>query len=207
MSTTPPKSHAFPPAAALGLILGAGLASAEVTEFLPPDYDPNFGYPWSNPGYWTEGVPGPDDWVQVLTLLDINGDPYPFFGPLLDVNATVGDLTLGASTSINNAVSGPGKNLFVTGSTEMGDASSLVNFAGQFSLGALDKYEPVSKVLDSGPVFYLGDRESTGTGILEFNGADILRNKAVFIIYGANSFVRDQNTGLNAFRNLAINDG
>jgi hypothetical protein len=193
---------------ALCLIHAAGVASAAVNEFLPPpDYDPNFGYPWSNPSHWSEGVPGPDDWVQILTFYDINSEPYPFFGPLLDVNATIDALTLSDSTSINNAVTGPGKNLFVTGSTDMGDASSLVNFAGRFSLGFLDKYEPIDRTLNFGPYFYLGDRESSGTGILEFKGADILRNKAVFIIYGANCFVRDQNTGLNAFRNLAVNDG
>jgi len=208
-ATTPPSlRHRLPLMAFAAMLLLPSSATALITEFIGPnDYDPNFGYAWSDSSYWDQGLPGPGDDVLVSERLDGSSDPYPHFGPLLVVNTTINSLTLGDHTSVNNAVIGPGKNLFVSDHTDMGNASSLTNFAGRFSLGTLYQYDAGTKTMDFGRLFYLGDREASGTGILEFRNADIQTNKSFFLIYGAHCFVRDQLTGLNAFRNLAINDG
>lgn len=192
-----------------GSLAFAGGAGAITTEFTgPEEYDPNYGYYWSDDSYWSGGAPGPEDDVTILERLDENSEPYLFYGPLLDVNVTINSLNLDTYTSINNAFAGAdNKNLFVTGTTEMAYASSMVNFAGRFSLGTLAGYNPVTRTIDAGPAFYVGDREGAGTGILEFRGADIVTNDATFILFGERSFVRDQNTALNAFRNLAVNNG
>lgn len=201
-----PFSFALTAAASLAF---AGGACGITTNFIgPEEYDPNYGYYWSDDSYWSDSAPGPGDDVTILERLDENSEPYLFYGPLLDVNVTVNSLDLDTHTSINNAFTGANnKNLFVTDTTVMGTYASLVNFAGRFSLGTLSNYDSGTRTMDADPVFYVGDREGAGTGILEFRGADIVTNGASFIIFGARSFVRDQNTGLNAFRNLAVNNG
>ena len=195
------------------LLVQAGPSAALQTEFLGPEvYEPDYGYLWSDNAYWSDGVPGSDSDVLIYERLDDNSESYPFFGPLLDVDATVTSLYLDAHTSINNALPGTdNKSLSITGFTQVGAASSLINFAGRYSLGTFDLYNPATKTLgfvpfQAPPYFYVGDRGS-GTGILEFRGADIVTNGAVFVLYGRNAVVRDQNSGLNAFRNLAVNNG
>jgi len=185
--------------------------SANETEFVGPagPLEPNVGYLFSNPDHWTQGVPGPGDTVLVEGKTGEDEEPLPFFGPALDIDATFQNLTLGDRTGINNAFAGPNPSLFVSGTTKIGSDAAVVNFAGIYSLGTLDitNYDPSSRTVFAGPAYYLGDREGTGMGIMEFRGADIVTNKATFAIYGTNCFLRDQNGGLNAFRNLAVNDG
>lgn len=194
-------------------LFSTGISYGIETEFIGPEEPPEegIGYLWSNNDYWSNGIPGPGDTVLVQTRNDINDEPILFpHGPLLDVSATVLGATLGDFTSINNAQDQPNNsNLFVTGTTVLGTNSSVVNFAGTFSLGTLDatNFNTTTKTLESGPAYYLGDREGTGMGITEFRNADIVHNKAVIAIYGTNCFFRDQNTGLNAFRNFASNEG
>lgn len=211
-STTAPSAAASLSCLLSASLLTTGICHALDTEFVGPEgpLEPDVGYLWSNNGHWTNGIPGPGDSFFVEPKTDINDEPIPFFGPLLDVSATVLGMTLGDGTSINNAQSGPNNaNLFVTGTSLLASNASVVNFAGTFSLGTLGatNFNTATRTLESGASYYLGDREGTGMGILEFWNADIVNNAALIAIYGTNSFFRDQNTGLNAFRNFASNTG
>lgn len=192
-------------------LLSIGVCHAVETEFVGPEepLSADAGYYWNNSDHWTAGIPGSGDTVLVEGKTDENSDTIPFFGPVLDVSATIAGLTLGSDTQVNNAQQLPGANLFVTGSTSIGSGAGLITFGGTFSIGTLDQtnFNTVTRTLEQGPSYYIGDREGAGMGIMEFRNADIVNNAAVIAIYGTNCFFRDQNTGLSAFRSFASNSG
>ncbi|MCW1925904.1 hypothetical protein OKA05_25315 [Luteolibacter arcticus] len=176
------------------------------TEFLGPEEIEEFGgYVWSDSSNWSSGTPAPEDDAVIPNRLDEFENPYWWWTPFLDVHATVNSLFIADNAALSNNTIGPGKNLFVEGTTTI--EGGLVNGGGQYSLGNLTNFSLATRTITGGRGFSVFDRQSITEAILQFEGADIVVNRSGFNLFGPNAVVRDQNTGLDAFRNLAENHG
>lgn len=188
------------------LFAASGTTFAADTEFIGPEQIDEFSaYPWSDSGNWSNGVPGANDKAIIPARLDENNEPVSSWGPFIDVNVTINSLDLTANTEIRNSTSGPGKNLFVSGSSTI--SGFLANAGGTYQLGNLSNYSAATKTITGGNGYLVDDQDSVAPAILAFKGADIVINDSGFNLFGSNAVVRDQNTGLNAFRNLSQNNG
>ena len=156
-------------------------------------------FEWDDPDIWSNGVPTTSCDVVLRTQLVGNQE----------VNRVCVDLNLPVTIArlemeYGTELTGFGQNLFVSGDTDTG--FGFLACRANFRLGNLVAYNAATKTLNSGG-FLVSEFGNGLPGILEFRGADIQINKATWNLFGVNVFVRDQNTGLDAFRNLSENPG
>lgn len=181
-------------------LIGRPNCSAENIWQPNPNYYP---YLWSNPNHWSEGVPtaGSD-----VSIGGFGG------GPTLDVDAEVHSLTIQGRSSVSgNRDESTPRNLTVTGTTTIqsidayGGGSLRVTTGDIFSLGTLANYS--GGVLTG--AYSCGDLDGLAAPrrptVLQFRGANVTDNRAAISLSGADAAMLDQETGGNAFRNLAIN--
>ena len=144
-----------------------------------------------------------------ITTLTISWDPNGqiFNGPELDTNVTIQNLTIVNRAFLDDQAF-PGSNLTVTGTTAIttspghdGETAALFNAGGTWLLGTLTNYNAATHTLEDTFFFPFSG------GTIGFKNADIWINKGTIIIGGTTSHLIDQNTSLNAFRNLIQNDG
>ena len=159
---------------------------------------------WSNGANWSGGgAPGPGGNVVIPT----GG------GPLLDVSASIGSLTLQGSASVEEkGEDNIPHNLTVSGTTTIQNLTRQggyleVGTGSIFSLGTLANFS--GGVLTGGD-FAIVDYDSLtnrAPTVLQFRGANVIENRAEVFMEGADARMLDQDSGLDAFRNLAINSG
>ena len=154
-----------------------------------------FGSPWSDPFYWSDGVPGTDDDVIIAERFD------GILGVALDVNVTIALLTTDFSTSLRAY----DYNLFVSGTSSVEGELNIVE--AQVSLGDFAQFDSETQTLNSGANIIMDVLNDPLLAILEFRGADIVDNYTYIQLFGPDEsvIIRDQDTGLNAFRNFAGN--
>jgi hypothetical protein len=194
----------------LGGLLAIGLACLNAG----PAFGGNSATWVGNPdgyGYWGEaalwnpsGVPDGtyDVTIPLHPTTEFSG---PTIGPDFDASATVNNLTV-----INRSGVFSG-NLTVLGTTALittpghdGEYGILSPFFGTtYTLGNLTNFS--ASILTGG--YIIDENDSEAPTILEFNGADVIENRAFIYLGGANSIMRDQVSGLDALRNLAVNEG
>lgn len=188
----------------IGLTLTVMMATIQADAILdvPPEdvvENPTF-LSWEN-DYWSPGQPDSSCSVEIPTLTDDFGDPVSLY---LDLEnpVTLENLHMEFDVDLDTA----GNNLFVNDTTS-GHGFLSVRSPSTASLGTLDSYDPATKTLNSGTAFAISGQNPPQLAIVEFRGADIEVNKGGFNLFGPNVRVRDQNTGLPAFRNLRRNEG
>ncbi len=163
---------------------------------------------WSSSALWNPStVPnnGGGDVFDVTIPWDPNGQV--FNGPEVDINVTIRNLTLVNRVFVDSQAF-PGTNLTVTGATAFtvspdrpGEFAAIFWRGGTLLLGTLMNYDVATHTFNDAFLLPLGG------ATIGFHNADITKNKGTIIILGASSKLVDQDTGLNAFRNLAINEG
>ncbi|MGI8820869.1 MAG: hypothetical protein ACR2ID_08400 [Chthoniobacterales bacterium] len=172
------------------------LHSASAVTFESSFVGPNNGV-WSNAANWSpNSVPnnGGGNLYNVTVGQDVIAR--------LDIDVTINNLTLGASSG---RVFGTDHNLTMTGTTSMGagnrlDVVSSSAAAVKFNLNNLANFSGTT--LNSGGYFVTA---ATGTtSQLQFNGANIVTNSARIGLIGAGASIIDQN-GNNALANLTTN--
>lgn len=182
------------------LIALASVSHADVTEFTGPEVvESNKIYDWEDGDNWSNGVPAPEDDVVIHQALDEFGDLINGFGPTFSDDVTINSLSMEGNTELRNN----NANLFVTGTSNI---DTVVNYDREFSLGSLLNYNSVTKTLNSGGFIALESMNGANP-IIQFRDADIVTNRAFFALFGSNIEIRDQDTGINAFLNLATNLG
>ena len=167
-------------------------------EFIAPG-DPYYtGWDDAN---WEPGLPGPASDVFLAPVSDEFGQEFELYVELQS-SVTIANFEMDFGVDLTTS-----NNTFtVTGSTT-GFGFISVNGNGKATLGTLNGFDSATGNLTAQSPAYLVDSAFTpGTAILEFRNADIRINGAGFNLFGPNSIVRDQNTGLNAFRNLERNE-
>lgn len=178
--------------------LGCSASMAVETTFIGPedlDDSPYFGSLWNTPAFWSDGVPGTDDDVFILNRTD---------GRLkvsLDVNVTIASLVAEFGTELRAY----DYNLFVSGSSTVEGELNVIE--AQVSLGDFTQFDSEEQTLNNGANIILDVLNDPLQAILEFRGADIVHNYTFIQLFGpdASVIIRDQNTGLSAFRNFAHN--
>lgn len=163
-------------------------------------------FKWSDPNNWSPAaVPGTGSNVFVPT--------HP--GPYVDLDVTIGSLTLQNRTSVNIIGDGMPHNLTVTGTTTITHPATppssqggelTVDDGSTWSLGTLANFS--NGQLTGGYNIYDSDFLATRTPtVLQFRGANVIDNRANVDFLGDDAYMRDQDSGLDAFRNLAVNNG
>lgn len=154
-------------------------------------------YSWFDDTIWSSGVPGSEDDVVMNDQSGESGSVR------VGVDTLGQDVTIGSlRIETNTELSSYDGNFFVTGTTEA--TGFLAITRGQMSLGTNVLYDPDTKTLNGGQCL-VSDGHSETLTIYEWRGADIVHNGGGFNLFGTNVIVRDQNTGINAFQNLATN--
>lgn len=147
---------------------------------------------WSDAENWSNGLPASSSDV--------------FIGfPTLDVDATIGSLTL-QENGDGLADDGGGRTLIVQGTTTLGDPNAGVEIylttGSNIQLGILVN-SPAGILTGA---FELQDLDGTATNaptVIQFRDADVRENRAFVYLNGPDAAMLDQNTGENAFRNSA----
>ncbi|HEX8279891.1 MAG TPA: dockerin type I domain-containing protein [Chthoniobacterales bacterium] len=156
---------------------------------------------WSAPENWSGGVPDIESSVLLPNLSR----------PALNVDATIAHLTLQGSGAVFGDSQNPGRGLNVTWTTTHEDPTSFgVHFhalsGNTFSLGTLTNFS--EGVLTGHYVCEDGDDVAQRVPtVIQFRGADVIENLGDVELYGADALMLDQETALNAFRNLKTNSG
>ena len=191
----------------IGWILILGLASIPTvaradTSLLIEFPNEFFGFFWSDDSIWDNGSPTTDCDVTINEQFDF------FTGETLDV-----DVQVDVPTTIENFTMDTPfvdllveDNFSVTGTTTI-ESGSVVVFGKTASLGTLAAYDSATDTLGSGGSFVVRENLAGNVGILEFRDADIRVNDAGIVLFGTNTILRDQNTGLDAFRFFEENNG
>ncbi len=182
----------------LGLLLisstrsQAGDVSWQLNVANPPNH-----FRWSTAQNWNPtGVPGMADNVFV------NANA----GPELDINTTIANLTV--QRGVIDTVTTGGAALTVTGTTTVqppvtfGGSGIYAESGATYTLGTLTNF--------SGGVLHgTADTEYFANGpnapaTIQFKGAHVIETEATLYVQGGGRFL-DQDTGLNALRDLAVN--
>lgn len=161
------------------------------------NYEPT-GYDWFNSDIWDNGVPGSGEDVTMPTQY-VEGQNVDVRVQLAGQDTTLGsfDIDYGTTLDVYNGT------FTVLGSTH---AEGFISISGgTMSLGQNLQYNASTKTLEGGQCL-VQDQNSPNLTILQWEGADIVVNRGGFNLFGTNARVRDQNTGLDAFRNLAVNN-
>ncbi len=160
---------------------------------------------WTTAGNWNPNVPATDGNVFIESAA------HPIVH--LDVDTTIGNLTLTGYALLedDDYRGSSARNLFVQGTTTINktqpnwetgvDITSGTNFRlgtlANFSNGTLTGYYSVY------------DNDGTASNLptrIQFRGANVITNNAFVLIDGADAAIVDQDTGQNAFRNLAASN-
>ncbi|MDQ2918441.1 MAG: hypothetical protein M3R10_00990 [Verrucomicrobiota bacterium] len=159
---------------------------------------------WNNNLYWNPQVVPNGNFNATITR-NPNGDQ--FNGPELDVNISLQNLSIINRVFLDNQ-SFPGTNLTVNGTTSIttapghdGETAALFDDGGTWLFGTLTNYNSASHTLTDGFFFVFNN------GTIGWHGADITTNQGGTLITSGSSRIIDQDTNLNAFRNLAVNNG
>ncbi|RYD49784.1 MAG: hypothetical protein EOP85_00945 [Verrucomicrobiaceae bacterium] len=172
-------------------------AAYSVTNLLIQDYEPT-GYDWFDSAIWDNGVPGNGNDVTMPTQY-VEGQNVDVRVQLAGQDVTLGsfDIDYGTTLDVYNTT------FTVLGSTH---AEGFISInGGTMSLGQNLLYNAATKTLEGGQCL-VQDQGAPDLTILQWEGADIVINSGGFNLFGTNARVRDQNTGLDAFRNLAVNN-
>ncbi|MGI8821669.1 MAG: dockerin type I domain-containing protein [Chthoniobacterales bacterium] len=181
----------------LSLAFASPVAHAQTTIFQAP---PNGLRLWSDPSNWSNGLPNgtSNAIIQIPAVLD--------------VDANVGSLALQDFASVTSDDRTPGslpRSLIVSGTTTFMNPSipGEIGAGGgsNFQLGTLANF---SNGTFSGH-FSVSDRDGTATNtptLIRFHGADIITNAGHIQLTGPDAAIRDQDTGLDGLRNLAVNN-
>lgn len=191
---------------ALPALLAAGSLGAQTFDWInvAPASDR-----WSLAANWSPAGP-PTAGANVI----VDRFEQPFLsGPTLDQNASLANLTL-----TNNAFLGAyafgdpataSRTLDVTGFTTLG--TGIVNAVSAiegctYSLGTLSAQS--NATLLRGVILGVGTgfHPELGDAVIQWRGANVVRNEGS-IGLGPNGYLRDQNNGLDALRNLTENGG
>ena len=167
-----------------------------------------FNGEWSDGTLWNpNGVPNDGGGTVYDATIPYDQAGFIFNGPTLDTNVTIRNLTLVNRAIVDNQINN-GTNLTVTGSTTF---TTTPGFEGQFgvitaagsstfNLGTLTNYNAATKTLE-------GARFSAYVGAtIAFRGADVVTNNGELVVGGAGSRIINQDTGTNAFANIAVNN-
>lgn len=177
--------------------LGSPLVMADETTFTGPEdlFAEYFGSPWTLASNWSNGVPGSEDDVIIQQRSGGTNKAR------LDTNVTIASLT----AELYTGVRADNFNLFVSGTSSIEGELSIVE--SQVSLGDFTQFDSETGSLFYGPNIILSVLNDPRLAILEFRGADIVSNYTLIQLFGPDNsvIIRDQNTGLSAFRNLANN--
>ena len=201
-----PRMHLVPVLArrptfpiALLLAFSAYADAADVFWQLNVANPPNH-FRWSTPGNWSTGaLPGSGDNVFV------NANA----GPELDINTSITNLTVQRGT-IDTTVSG-GAALNVTGTTDIqllstfGSNGIYAESGATFKLGTLANFSAgiLHGTTDNELYIYSAPNESSS---IQFKGAHVIENEMALYLQG-NGHMLDQDSGLDALRDLAVNRG
>ena len=199
---------------ALPLALFAASPLLQADTFLEIESPEDFGfYDWNDEFIWFDGVPTAECTATLTAQEGFDGDEDDPFGTeviiFVDSPVSVGSLEMefsGVEIDVNNTtfdVSGTSGGL--DGSDNMGFLSVR---NGRASLGTVIGYDAATKTFNGGSGFAVSSEGTPDFSILEWRGADIeIIEGGGFNLNGPNSVVRDQNTGLDALRNLRQLDG
>ena len=159
---------------------------------------------WSTAGNWNPSVPG----MGGNVFIDDNGS-HPEV--LLDVDAVVGSLTMTRYAFLRYISSAPGaRNFSVQGTTTINRTTSYptgvdVQSGADFRLGTLSN---LSKGVLANCYLSVYDKDGAASRLptrIGFRNADVITNKAFVFLEGIDAAIVDEDTGQNAFRNLAAN--
>ena len=201
------------------------LTSANTTYDLSDFGDPVeefMRFSWEDASIWSNGVPTLGCAVvleaQEGVLFDEEADEFfevssVFTSIALAQPVTIASLEMESDTEVVAA----GHNFTVTGTTDNtvgGFGGFLTVQNATMRLGNYLNFNSTTKTLSTSNGYSLTESGNGSQAVLEFENADIQISDAGFNIRGVNVFVRDQNTGLDAFRNFRelrsffnINDG
>ncbi|MDQ6912814.1 MAG: hypothetical protein M3128_08060, partial [Verrucomicrobiota bacterium] len=163
--------------------------------------DPMHGFLWSTPQNWSPaGPPGAADNV----FIDANS------GGILDTNLTIANLTIDHGT-IDSYRTGS-QTLTVLGTTNIQMPIQFPRLNGiyaepgaTYNLGTLANfYGGVLHGTNDNEFYTFG--EASAPANIQFKGAHVIENEFGLYLQG-NGHIRDQDTGLDAFRDLAVNRG
>jgi MYXO-CTERM domain-containing protein len=168
---------------------------------------------WGVPGDWSPSGPPPSNMGAVVAGGNVAVPAgYGFRGPVLDVNATVAKLQLSGGAFLGSGVNGApdflNKSLTVTGTTEIVGNGVIVAVNGcVYDLG--DFLNGHGGVLSAGAqLLSLADHGgSTTESLIEWKGADIIRNNGAIALAGPNSSIRNTDTGFSALLDFDTNAG
>jgi len=154
---------------------------------------------WNDDLIWDGGsVPSSSCQVDMSATIDDYGEVIRVQLQLVEPT-TIGGLNI----EFDNEIITNGHNFFVTGTTDSTAGGFLYCRGSTMSLGTYANYNSATKTLSAGSGHLVEEGTASQPGILEFREADIVNLDSGFNLFGVNTVVRDQNTGLNAFRNLA----
>lgn len=181
------------------MVLAVSPAAMADTTLQIADPQPGYmvNYTWGDGSLWDNGTPQNGDSVFMPMQQD-NGNPVDVRINAYNENITIAnfDIDYGVTLDVFDGT------FRVLGST---DAEGFISITrGTMSLGQNVLYNGATRTLEGGQCLVSDGGSSTQT-IFEWEGADIVVNRGGFNLFGANVVVRDQNSGLNAFRNLAVN--
>ncbi len=160
---------------------------------------------WSNPNNWMPAtVPGSGTNVLVTSG-----------GPTVDINVEIGSLSLQGRSSVGTQVQGAPHNFTVTGTTTLtpptppgfGDGGHVdTNGGSTMSLGTLTNFSngQLTGSYEVDDIDYLTNRTPC---VIQFRSANVIDNRGEIYLLGDDAYIRDQDSGLDAFRNLAVNNG
>ena len=189
------------PAVIAGSFLAMLATQTHATDFVGPEtVDSDGTYYWDDEENWSDGVPTEISDVVVREPVDENNEPIYDFGPTLQSDVTINSFIMEGSTQLR----GDGSNFFVEGTSEV---KAVINYGGEFSFGTLIDFDPVTKTLGPSPNFVAFESGVFTQPVVQFRGADVVTNHAGFQAFGPNVKFLDQDTALNALRNLATNHG
>ena len=144
-----------------------------------------------------------------------NPSPNSYFGPAVDIDVTIDNLTLIDFAVVNGAIlggpQGVGYSLTVLGTTALTVATPELGTgviqAGNatFTLGTLTNYDSSTKTLMSGGIHAFSGIPSQ-PAVMQWHGADIVTNNGFISLNGVNANLRNQDNGANALANFATNN-
>ena len=189
-------------------IAGAVSAAQNETWHGGPDFQGNY----SNAANWSpRNVPDNNSSTTYDVTIPAPPPGNDFHGPTVDQNATIDNLTL-INRSALNAAAGISFTVLgtTTQSTTSGHAGEYavinVGVGSTYKLGTLTNYDNSAHTLTGGyAVGFAGATDPATT--LQFHGANVVTNNAFIFLAGSNANIVDQDTGLDGFRNVAVNNG
>ncbi len=159
---------------------------------------------WSDGAQWSGGVSPNNDLTTGLAYdVTLPGvDPYVVAGPALDIDVTLRNLNLEAGATVFSS----GHRLVVSGVTSVvGSYGGLFADDARIDLGTLSAYAPGTGTLQNGR--YGLTSSVSNPAEIAFRGADVTTNNATVELSGPGANLRDQASGVDALRNLSINNG